>query len=559
MSKREQNIDVYCLNTKQSLSVEFGTSLSELLQQLQFEQPYPILAASVNNSYKDLSYAIYKPINVEFFDIRHFEGYRVYQRTLSFVMQMATLQLFPGDKLRIRHSLGSGFYAEFDSKRLLGEEQIEALKSKMSEIVKSALLITRSKCPTQQVVQAYERYDFDDRIELLETRPHLYSTVNYLGDMPGYFYGPLAPDSSYVERFDVVRYYNGLYVALPLRTNPEQVDANIKLDKMFDIFHEYQEWIDIMGVPTVGDLNRRVMDGDASELIKIAEAFHEIKISNIANAITQANQERGVKLALISGPSSSGKTTFSKRLGVQLRVRGYDPVLIALDDYFVDRDKTPLGPDGKPDFEALEAIDLATLNDHLRRLSKGESVEIPRYDFISGKRQWHEKPLKLTDRSILILEGIHALNPNLTPGISDGLKFKIYISCFTSVAMDNFSRIPTTDNRMLRRTIRDNATRGNNALRTLQMWPSVRHGEEKHIFPYQENADVMFNSSLFYEISVLRALAEPLLREVSDSAPEYAEAKRMLKFLDNFVPISPEEIPPTSLLREFIGGSSFKY
>ena len=238
---------------------------------------------------------------------------------------------------------------------------------------------------------------------------------------------------------------------------------------------------------------------------------------------------------------------------------GFEPVLIALDDYFIDRDKTPLGEDGKPDFEALEAIDLATLNDHLKRLSAGESVEIPRYDFISGKRQWHEKPLQLTPRSILILEGIHALNPRLTPGIDDDKKFKIYISCFTSVAMDNFSRIPTTDNRMLRRMIRDNATRGNNALRTLQMWPSVRRGEEKHIFPYQENADVMFNSSLFYEISVLRAIAEPLLREVYNTEPEYAEAQRMLKFLGNFTPIAPDEIPPTSLLREFIGGSSFRY
>ena len=266
-----------------------------------------------------------------------------------------------------------------------------------------------------------------------------------------------------------------------------------------------------------------------------------------------------MRMALISGPSSSGKTTFSKRLGVQLRVLGLDPVLIALDDYFVDRDKTPLGEDGKPDFEALEAIDLATLNDHLRRLNAGESVEIPRYDFISGKRQWHEKPLQLSDRSVLILEGIHALNPRLTPGIADGQKFKIYISCFTSVAMDNFSRIPTTDNRLLRRMIRDNATRGNDALRTLAMWGSVRRGEEKHIFPYQENANVMFNSSLFYEISVLRAIAEPLLREVPDTVAEYAEARRMLRFLDNFIPIQPNEIPPTSLLREFIGGSSFKY
>ena len=559
MNKKGQIIEVHCLNIGECLEVEFGTSLHELLSGLVIEQSYPIIAARVNNVYKDLSYKIYKPITVEFFDMRHYEGYRVYQRTLSFVMQMATLELFPEEKLRIRHSLGSGFYAEFDSLRTLDEAEIEKLKLKMREIVAKALPISRTKRLTVDVIAEYESYDFDDRVELLQTRPHLYSSVNYLGARPGYFYGPLAPDSSYVERFDVARYYNGLYVALPERSNPDVVNADIKLDKMFDIFHEYQQWIDIMGVPTVGDLNRRIMEGDASELIKIAEAFHDLKISSIARSIAEANEQRGVRMALISGPSSSGKTTFSKRLGVQLRVRGYDPVLIALDDYFVDRDKTPLDEDGKPDFEALEAIDLATLNDHLSRLSRGESVEIPRYDFISGKRQWHEKPLKLTDRSILILEGIHALNPRLTPSVADGQKFKIYISCFTSIAMDNFSRIPTTDNRMLRRTIRDNATRGNNAQRTLGMWPSVRRGEEKHIFPYQENADVMFNSSLFYELSVLRALAEPILREVPDNIPEYAEARRMLKFLDNFVPISPDEIPPTSLLREFIGGSSFKY
>ena len=547
------------VNSDITMDVEIGTSLLEVLGSVDFARPYPILVARVNNSYKELGYRIYKPVTVEYLDVRSFEGYRVYERTLSFVMQMAAVELFAERKLRIRHSLGSGFYAEFENGVVPTAEELALLKERMMQIAERDLAITRRKRLSEEVAAEYARYGFDDRLDILETCPHLYRTLNYLGEMPGYFYGALAPSSGYVRHFDIAPYYNGFYVALPERLNPDEVTTNIHLDKMFDIFHEYQQWIDIMGVSTVGDLNRRVMEGDASELIKLAEAFHELKIAQIARSITQANEERGVRLALISGPSSSGKTTFSKRLGVQLRVRGYDPVLIALDDYFVDRDKTPLDEDGKPDFEALEAIDLATLNDHLQRLAAGESVEIPRYDFISGKRQWHEKPLKLSDRSILILEGIHALNPRLTPGIADGSKFKIYISCFTSVAMDNFSRIPTSDNRMLRRTIRDHATRGNNALRTLQMWPSVRRGEEKHIFPYQENANVMFNSSLFYELSVLRAVAEPALREVPDTAPEYAEAKRMLKFLDNFVPIAPDEIPPTSLLREFIGGSSFKY
>lgn len=552
-------IELKILNNTSTMNVEMGTTLIEVLQMTNLEQPYPFIAARINNIYHDLGQPLYCPASIEFFDLRDFEGYRVYQRTLSFVMQRASLEVFPERKLRIRHSLGNGFYAEYDDYKPLRREDTQLLKQRMQDIIAQDIPITRDKRLTEEIATEYAAYDFDDRIELLNTRPILYRTINHMGEMPGYFFGVLAPSTGYVPRFDIAPYCNGFYIALPARTNPEQISTMVHHDKMFDIFHEYQRWIDIMGVPTIGDLNRKVMEGDASELIKIAEAFHELKIASIARMIAGANEERGVRMALISGPSSSGKTTFSKRLGIQLRVRGYDPVLIALDDYFVDRDKTPLGEDGKPDFEALEAIDLETLNDHLRRLAAGESVEIPRYDFITGKRQWHEKPLQLTDRSILIMEGIHALNPRLTPGIADGKKFKIYISCFTSVSMDNFSRIPTTDNRLLRRTIRDNATRGHNAQRTLAMWPSVRRGEERHIFPYQENANVMFNSSLFYEISVLKALAEPLLREVPDTVPEYGEAQRILKLLENFVPIDPTEIPPTSLLREFIGGSSFKY
>lgn len=552
-------IELRLLNNSSQLNVEVGSSLMEVLQNSTLEQPYPFIAARVNNVYKGLGYRIYKPVTVEYFDLRDFEGYRVYQRTLSFVLQKASHDIFPERKLRIRHSLGNGFYAEYEDRKPLCYEDATLLKLRMEAIVAENIPISHSRRLAEEVATEYKEYGFDDRIELLDTRPHLYRTVNHLGDMPGYFYGVLAPSTGYVKRFDIIPYYNGFYVAIPARTNPEELTTIIHHDKMFDIFHEYQQWIDIMGVPTIGDLNRRVLEGDASELIKIAEAFHELKIASIARSIAEANSERGVRMVLISGPSSSGKTTFSKRIGVQLRVRGYDPVLIALDDYFVDRDKTPLDESGKPDFEAIEAIDLVTLNDHLKRLTAGESVEIPRYDFITGKRQWHEKPLQLTDRSILILEGIHALNPRLTQSVPDGQKFKIYISCFTSVSMDNSSRIPTTDNRLLRRSIRDNATRGHSLMQTFSMWPSVRRGEEKHIFPYQENANVMFNSSLFYEISVLKAIAEPLLREVPDTAPEHAEACRLLKLLEHFVAIDPDEIPPTSLLREFIGGSSFKY
>ena len=554
-----QSIELICRNNGMLLRVEAGATLLDVLQLANLNPQYPIIAARVNNRYKYLDYKIYKPVTVEYLDITSFEGHRVYQRTVCFVLQTAIKELFPEQRLRIRHSLGSGFYAEFENGWTIEPRQLVELKERMRDIIEADIPIRRQKRLSEDVSAEFLKFGYNDRTELLSTRPQLYHTINYLGAQPGYFYGVLAPSTGYITHFDITPYYHGIYIALPERTNPSHIRREVNLDKMYDIFQEYQQWIDMMGVSTVGELNRRILEGDASELIKLAEAFHELKIASIASAITKANNERGVRMALISGPSSSGKTTFSKRLGIQLRLRGLDPILIALDDYFVDRDKTPLDEEGKPDFEALEAIDLATLNDHLHRLAAGQSVEIPRYDFISGKRQWHEKPLKLNERSVLIMEGIHALNPRLTPSIDDTQKFKIYISCFTSVAMDNYSRISTTDNRLLRRTIRDNATRGNNALRTLNMWPSVRRGEERHIFPYQENADVMFNSSLFYEISVLRAIAEPVLREVPETATEYAEARRMLKFLDNFVPIAPDEIPPTSLLREFIGGSSFKY
>lgn len=329
--------------------------------------------------------------------------------------------------------------------------------------------------------------------------------------------------------------------------------------KMYEVFSEYKDWVDIIGVSNVGSLNQMISDGKSTGLIQVAEALHEKKIGKIADTIAEAHAERGVRMVLIAGPSSSGKTTFCKRLGIGLGVLGFHPQSISLDDYFVDRTKTPRDESGDYDYEALEAIDLALFNDHLRRLFAGEAVVLPRYNFITGLREWHEKPLQLDDRSILLVEGIHGLNPRLTDGVADNLKFRVYISALTSISMDDLSRIPTTDNRLLRRMIRDFATRGCDATATLQRWASVRKGEDKHIFPYQENADVMFNSSLFYEIPVLKAYALPLLHSVPDTVEEYAEARRLFKFLDNFLPIATDDIPPTSILREFVGGSSFKY
>ena len=552
-------VKVICQNTSTTLDVEMGTSLLELQEQLSIGGAYPLLAAYVNNRIKELNYKIYKPIMVRYIDITHFEGYRVYQRTISFILQKAAHDIFPERKLHIRHSLGRGLYGEFADGDELSVEDIEALRQAMQSIIDSRHTITRQRMLSADINAIFEQYGFDDKIALLNSRKRLYSNIHTMDDTVGYFYGALTPNTGYIHLFDIRRYYNGFYIALPLRSDPSKLDLNVHLDKMFDVFREYSMWVNIMGVPTVGHLNEKVLAGDASELIKVAEAFHEKKIARIADQIEQANISKGTRVVLISGPSSSGKTTTAKRLGIQLRILGLDPVLISLDDYFVDRERTPKDENGDYDYEALEAIDLKLLNSDLERLIAGESVDVPRYDFITGTRQWHETPLKLNERSILIMEGIHGLNPKLTPSIPRDQKFCIYVSCLTSVAMDNLSRIPTSDNRMLRRITRDYATRGSNALATLQRWPSVRRGEEKHIFPYQENADVMFNSSLFYEISVLRQKVEPILREVSDTEPEYGEVRRLLKFLDNFIPISPDEIPPTSVLREFIGGSSFKY
>ncbi len=552
-------VKVICQNTSSVIEVEAGTSLLELERRLALGGKYPMLAAYVNNRIKELNYKIFKPLAVRYIDITHFEGYRVYQRTISFIVQKAVRDLWNDRKFYIRHTVGRGFYCEFDDEQELSDGEIEALRAQMQKIIDARHKIERHRMLTADINSIYERFGFDDKIALLNTRPRLYSDIYCMDDMVGYFYGALTPDTGYIHLFDLRRYYNGFYIALPTHSDPDKLDLNVHWDKMLDVFNEYHRWVKIMGVPTVGHLNKKILSGDTSELIKIAEAFHEKKIAAIADQIAEANKERGTRMVLISGPSSSGKTTTSKRLGIQLRILGLDPVLVSLDDYFVDRERTPKDENGEYDFEALEAIDLELLNSDLKRLIAGESVEVPRYDFITGTRQWHETPLKLTDRSILIMEGIHGLNPRLTPSIPREQKFCVYLSCLTSVAMDNLSRIATSDNRLLRRITRDYSTRGANALATLQRWSSVRRGEQKHIFPYQENADVMFNSSLFYEISVLRQKVEPILREVPDTVPEYGEAKRLLKFLDNFIPIPADEIPPTSILREFIGGSSFKY
>ena len=555
----DNRIRVYCENTASYIDVAMGTSLLGLLAELEIENSEKYLAAYVNNRLKELNYRVYTPISIRFIDITHFEGHRVYQRTVTFILQAAMAQLYPDNQFHIRHSLGSGVYCEAAGKELFSSEECREIEAAARAIVAENSTIQRRKEPTVDIVEKFEKAGYPDKAKLLSSRPRLYNNIYYMGQSIGYFFGPLAPSSGYADRFDIYPYKEGFVVAMPDRVNPAKMGRIPKAEKMGGLFHQFHEWMDIVGVPTVGELNSRILQGDTSELIKIAEAVHSRQFSNIADKIYQAHDERGVKVVLISGPSSSGKTTSAKRIGIQLRVLGLQPVLISLDDYFVNREDTPKDENGDYDYEALEALDLVRLNDDLCRLIAGESVEIPRYDFITGTRKWHEHPLQLTERSILIMEGIHGLNPKLTPALPDDIKFKIYLSCFTSVAMDNITRIHTTDNRLLRRITRDYRTRGNNGYDTIARWQSVRRGEDKHIFPYQENADVMVNTSLFYELGVLRPIVEPILREIPDTVPEYGEASRLLHFLDNFVPVPTDEIPLDSVLREFVGGSSFKY
>ena len=552
-------IRVYCENTASHIDVEMGTSLLSLLNNLDITNPYPMLAAYVNNRLKELNYRIYTPISIHFIDITHFEGHRVYQRTVTFLLQRAMKELYPDNPFHVRHSLGSGVYCEAVGKQSFSYDECQALEEAVKRAAAEDITIQRKKEPSTEIIEKFEAAGYPDKATLLRSRPRLYSNVYYMGQTIGYFFGPLAPSSGYVTLFSICPYSEGFVVTLPDRAEPTKVGRVPNAEKMGGLFHQFHEWMDIVGVPTVGELNSRILQGDTSELIKIAEAVHGRQFSNIADKIYKANRERGVKVVLISGPSSSGKTTSAKRIGIQLRVLGLHPVLISLDDYFVNREDTPKDENGDYDYEALEALDLARLNDDLSRLIAGESVEIPRYDFITGTRQWHEHPLQLTERSVLIMEGIHGLNPKLTPAIPDDRKFKIYLSCFTSVAMDNITRIHTTDNRLLRRITRDYRTRGNNAYDTIARWQSVRRGEYKHIFPYQENADVMVNTSLFYELGVIRPIVEPILREIPDTVPEFGEADRLLNFLDNFVPIKQDEIPLDSVLREFVGGSTFTY
>lgn len=554
-------VRIVCENTGRSLFVNRGTSLLQIAEILSLgeREDRPFLAAYVNNRLKELDFAVYSPVSIRYVDITHFEGMRVYQRTLFFVLQKAVYDLFPERKLHIKHSVAKGFYCEIEGMEDLSDEQIVRIKERMRAIVAQDLPIVRQKVTSAEAEAMYEALGLDDKIALLRTRPHLYVTVYSMADLVGYFYGALAVSTGYVSRFDLHPYYKGFRMVLPQRTDPTKFEELVPQDKMFEVFSEYTRWVDVIGVANIGSLNARILEGGGSDLIRIAEALHEKALGNLADRIYERHRDGGARIVLISGPSSSGKTTFAKRLGIQLSILGMRPVLVSLDDYFVDREKTPLDEDGEYDYEALEAIDVGRFNDDLAALLAGREVGMPRYNFITGKSEPNHRTLRMDERSVLLIEGIHGLNPRLTPQIDAAMKFKVYVSALTSIAMDDLNRIATTDNRLIRRIVRDHRTRGNSATATLRRWESVRRGEDKHIFPNQEQADVMFNSSLFYELAVLKDCVWPLLREVPDTEPEFGEARRLLKFLDHFTSLDGKEIPPTSILREFIGGSSFEY
>ena len=414
--------------------------------------------------------------------------------------------------------------------------------------------------PENEAAELYKQFGLEDKVALLETRHHLYVTVYMLADLPGFFYGALCPSTKMISLFDIEPFYKGIYIRVPSNNDPTQLEQMVPQDKMFEIISLHKQWSEILGVANIGSLNKIILENKSKELIQIAEALQEKVCANVADMIFDKYNQEGSRIILLSGPSSSGKTTTSKRIAVQLSVLGFEPMVISLDDYFLNRECTPRDENGEYDFEALEALDIEQFNKDLLALLDGEEVNIPTYDFVTGSRVMNpEKRLRLKSRSMLIIEGIHALNPSLTPHIKDTQKFKIYVSALTSIAMDNMNRIATTDNRLLRRMVRDNAYRGTSAVDTIKRWQSVRRGEDKHIFPYQEQADVVINSAMIYELCVLKRYAETILHEVPDSVPEFGEANRLLKFLEHFAPIDSDFIPPTSVLREFIGGSSFVY
>ena len=554
----KDTVQVHCINTNEKKDVPMGSSLEELIEVFGVKMPHLIANAKVNNKTESLAYRIYRPKRIEYVDISNSSAMRTYVRSLCFILAKAVDDLFPDAQIFIEHSVSNGYYFQIDAGQIIGKEQLDNIRKRMHEIVDANIPFESIEDETTDVVKLFRKHRMEDKALLLETSDFLYAHYFRLGNYIDYYYGCIVPSTGYIKLFDIHQYNGGFLLQVPSRTEPEQLAPIVKQEKLLNVYREHLKFLKISNLNNVGDLNKTKIDGRISDVIQISEAYQAKQISEIAAQIRQKYDE-GVRLILISGPSSSGKTTFRKRLEIELFVEMLKPSGLSLDDYFVERDKTPVDEFGEKDYESLYALDLELFEENLLALMNGNEVELPSYNFVSGKREFKGDRLKMDANSILIVEGIHALNPELTERIPAINKFMIYVSALTSISLDNHNWIPAADNRLLRRLVRDYRYRGYSAVETISRWESVRRGEEKWIFPYQENADVMFNSAMIYELAAIRRHVEPILQQVPKTDPEYAEAYRLLKFLSYFNYITDRELPPTSLLREFLGGSSFRY
>lgn len=552
----KQEVQIRCKNNKKTEKVAIGSTLSDVFSQFKLTLPYGPICAKVNNKVEGMHYRVYHSKDVEFLNMQAPSASRNYTRTLFFVLCKAVHDLYPKSYVIIDIPVSNGYYVNLQLGHPVTSTDVERIHQRIQEIIDAHLPIKRFEVPTEQAITMFRERGDEAKAKLLESAGRLYTTYYEIDDYIDFYYGSLLTNTKKLYLFGLDKYYDGLLLRVPSIENPAVLPDIIPQDKMFEIFKEHHKWQEILGVRTVGDFNEAVTLGHATDLINVSEALQEKKIAQIADEIAS---RKGVKLVLLAGPSSSGKTTTCKRLSVQLLANGLKPLQISLDDYFINRDETPKDASGEYDYESIYALNLDLINKQFNALFRGEEVELPKYNFQQGKSEKSGKRLKMTDNNVLVVEGIHALNPELTAQIPEQQKFRVYASALTTILLDDHNYIPTTDNRLLRRIVRDNKYRGISAQDTIRRWPSVRAGENKWIFPYQENADAVFNTAMLFELAVLKTQAEPLLEQVPETSPEYSEAYRLLKFLKYFKPISNRDIPPTSLLREFLGGSSFKY
>ena len=551
-----QVLHIRCKNNKKTQEVPIGSTLSDIYEEINLQMPYGPVSAKVNNKVEGLHYRVYHNKDVEFLDLLTPSGIRTYTRSLFLVLCKAVHDLYPTSGVIIDIPVSNGYYCNLQLGHEITTEDVDRIRTRMQEIIDAKMPIQRYETTTEEAVKMFTELGDIQKAKLLKSSGSLYCVYYVLDDYKDYYYGSMLTNTSQLHLFGLEPYFDGVLLRIPSTQDPSKLGELIRQDKMFEVFKEHHRWQSILGIKTVGDFNEAVKNGLATDLINVSEALQEKKISQIADTIAERKE---IKVVLIAGPSSSGKTTFCKRLSVQLLASGVKPVQISLDDYFVNRAETPKDENGELDYESIYALNIPLINEQFNALFRGEEVELPKYNFQTGMSEKSGKKLHLGENNILLVEGIHALNPALTEQIADDKKFKIYASALTTILLDDHNYIPTTDNRLLRRIVRDYKYRGCSAQDTIHRWPSVRAGENKWIFPYQEQADVMFNTALLFELAVIKPQAEEVLEQVPENCEEYAEAYRLRKFLKYFAPLPFRNLPPTSLLREFLGGSSFKY